>query len=518
MQVNLFIRDFRMKNKVKKIIGGMIFLCLLGIVFMKITYLFSETGREREAILGIKEEGPLDMVYVGASAAYTSWQPLKAWHDCGFTSYTYATGGLPAVSVEHYIKEVLKTKTPELFVVDARPFLLWENNANAKIRYGSDAMDYSLNRFALVKDFLDYRTIAEDDDRLSYYFQIVKYHSNYKDVLASEDNWRLINNKETSKYKGWTFMEYHCPLEMPKGFATKECKALKEENLRILNDLLSYCKEKELKVLFVVYPYAINTEDQKQYNTLQKVVEDAGFDFFNTNFFYEEMNLDFQTDFNDRNHLNCFGAEKYTNFLEKYLVENYTLPDHRGYGEYNSWDELYLQFKEDEAETKKNVQEMIDNKERGEKAAELLPTVTDPIRWAALANNNNFTALISTVGQWKADDIELCTILDQFGIKESDDRYVLKVISGYNDELLDLKGDESIKETCEIGKAETVHGESSVEITSGLTGSLSVDDIKYVFDADGIYVGIYNNNTSQMIDLVRIICQNKGMEIVHLGV
>ena len=108
--------------------------------------------------------------------------------------------------------------------------------------------------------------------------------------------------------------------------------------------------------------------------------------------------------------------------------------------------------------------------------------------------------------------------MDQFGIKESDDRYVLKVVSGYNDELLDLKSDESIKETCEIGKEETVHGESSVEITSGLTGSLSVDDIKYIFDADGVYVGIYNNNTNQMIDLVRIICQNKGMEIVHLGV
>ena len=211
MQVNLFIRDFRMKNKAKKIIGCMVFLCLIAIVFMKITYLFSGSGREREAILGIKEEGPLDMVYVGASAAYTSWQPLKAWNDCGFTSYTYATGGLPAVSVEHYIKEVLKTKTPELFVVDARTFLLWDDNAYVKIRYGSDSMDYSLNRFSLVKDFFDYRTIAEGDDRLSYYLQIVKYHSNYKAVLSNEDNWKLINNKEVSKYKGWTFYGVSLP-------------------------------------------------------------------------------------------------------------------------------------------------------------------------------------------------------------------------------------------------------------------------------------------------------------------
>lgn len=505
-----------MKNKGKKIIGCMVFLCLLGIVFMKITYLFSETGREREAILGIKEEGPLDMVYVGASAAYTSWQPLKAWNDCGFTSYTYATGGLPAESLKHYMEEVLKTKNPELFVVDARTFLLWDENATAKIRYGSDSMDYSLNRFSLVKDFLDYRTVEEKDDRLSYYLQIVKYHSNYKSVLAGEENWNLIHNRKSSKYKGWTFMEYHAPLEVPQDFETDQCEELREENRRILDNLLAYCREKELRVLFVVYPYAIGKEDQKQYNTMKRVVEEAEFDFLNANLYYEEMNLDFQTDFNDRNHLNCFGAEKYTEFLEKYLIENYSLPDHREDQEYASWNDLYIEFKADEKATKANVQKMIDNKNRGEKVAELLPSVPDPNRWVALSDDDNFTVLISTAGEWKDDSTDFRAILNQLDIADSENKYVCKIISGHDDVLLDCMSDESIREACEIGEAGTVHGKSKVEIASGEKGYLSVDNREYVFDNDGIYVGVYNNNTNQMIDVVKIICQNEEVQFIHL--
>lgn len=507
-----------MKNKVKKIIGCMVFMCLIGTVFMKITYMFSQTGREREAILGIKEEGPLDMVYVGASAAYTSWQPLKAWNDYGFTSYTYATGGLPAVSVEHYIREVLKTQNPELFVVDARPFLLWDDNASAKIRYGSDSMDYSLNRFSMVKDFLDYRTVAEDDDRLSYYLQIVKYHSNYQAVLSEEENWNLINNREISKYKGWTFMEYHCPLEAPQDFETDQCEELREENRRILDKLLSYCREKELKVLFVVYPYSLTREEQTRYNTIQKVVEEAGFDFLNTNLHYEEMNLDFQTDFNDRNHLNCFGAEKYTDFLERYLAENYALPDHRGDEEYHSWDELFIQFKEDEVVTKTNVQEMIDKKRQGEKVAEVLPSMENPLLWSALIPNDNFTILISTVGDWKGDSVDFRAILNQLGIDESKEKYVMKVTSGCDDELVNCMSNDSIQESFEIGAAETAHGKSYVEITSGEKGYLSVDDSEYVFDDDGVYVGVYNNNTNRMIDVVKIICWDEEIQFIHLKV
>lgn len=515
MQQSLYIKGFNMKNKIKKIVSCIIFLCIIYIIFLKITYLFSETGYNRLNIVGIKEEEPLDVIYVGASAAFVYWQPLKAWNDCGFTSYSYATVGLPAESIQHYIEEVLKTQAPELIVIDARPFQLWSEEVDAKIRYGSDSMSYSLNRFSLVKDYFDSRTVTEDVDVLSHYLQIIKYHTNYQDVLSNEENWRMINNRGISEYKGWTFMEYHCPLEEPKDFETDQCIELAEGSRKILDKLLVYCKEKELKVLFVVSPYSITKEEQKVYNEIQKIVENEGFDFLNANLYYDKMGLDFQTDFNDYNHVNCFGAEKYTCFLEEYLMEKYSLPDHRGKEEYASWDELYIKFKEDEVITKSNMQKIIDKKRQGEKAAELLPTIEDPMQWVVLADNDNFTALISTVGEWKSDSMDFGAILSQFGICDGEDNYFLKVISGQDDTLVDIKSADNIREVCDIGEDGIRQGQSHVEIASGEKGYLSIDDVEYVFDEDGVYIGIYNNNTNQLVDLVKIEGQNDRVHLKH---
>lgn len=515
MRLNLYIKDFNMKNKSKIILSCGIFLCILYVIFLKITYLFSETGYNRLNITGIKEEEPLDMVYVGASAAFVYWQPLKAWNDCGFTSYSYATVGLPAESIQYYIEEVLKTHTPELFVIDARPFQLWDESVDVKIRHGSDSMDYSLNRFSLVKDYLDSRTVTEDTDILSYYLQIVKYHTNYQEVLANEENWKMINNKRDSEYKGWTFMEYHCPLEEPKDFNTDECAELPKGSQKILEDLLSYCKEKKLKVLFVVCPYSITREEQKIYNTIQKIVEEEGFDFLNTNFYFDKMNLDFQTDFNDYNHVNCFGAEKYTDFLEKYLMENYRLPDRRGEERYASWDNSYAKFKEDEVITKTNVQQMIDAKKQGEEVAGLLPMVTDPMQWAMLADNCNFTILISTVGEWQSDSIDFQAILNQFRISDKEEKFCLKITSGQDDELVDIMSNDGVKESCDIGEDGIRQGQSHVEIASGEKGYLSINGAEYVFGEDGIYIGVYNNNTNQMVDVVKMTCRNAQMQLEH---
>lgn len=514
-RLNLYIKDFNMKNRSKKILSCGIFLCILYVIFLKITYLFSETGYNRLNIVGIKEEDPLDMVYVGASAAFVYWQPLKAWNDCGFASYSYATVGLPAESIKYYIEEVLKTQDPELFVIDARPFQLWDENVDAKIRYSTDSMGYSLNRFSLVKDYFESRTVTEEVDVLSYYLQIIMYHTNYKKVLSNEENWKMINNKGKSKYKGWTFMEYHCPLEEPEAFETDECAELPESSRKLLDDLLSYCKEKELKVLFVVCPYSITKGDQKTYNTIQKIVEEEGFDFLNTNLYFDEMNLDFQTDFNDYNHVNCFGAEKYTDFLEKYLMENYHLPDRRGEALYASWNDLYAEFKADEAITKMNVQQMIDAKRQGEEAAELLPMVSDPMQYAVLADNCNFTILISTVGEWKGDSIDFQAIMNQFGISDREEKFCLKITSGQDDELVDILSADNIIESCDIGEDGIRQGQSHAEIASGEKGYLSVNGVEYVFKDDGVYIGVFNNNTNQMIDVVKITCWNDEMQLEH---
>ena len=89
-----------------------------------------------------------------------------------------------------------------------------------------------------------------------------------------------------------------------------------------------YCDEKQIEVLFVVSPKVLDKEEQSIYNSLKDIVEGRGYQYLNANEHYEEMELDFSKDFFNGNHTNCFGAEKYTRFLEDYIVEHYDMPDH----------------------------------------------------------------------------------------------------------------------------------------------------------------------------------------------
>lgn len=347
--------------KLRKVCSCFLFLVILCCSFVKVTYLFRETGTDRVHIMGIKEEHMLDMVYIGGSNVTVFWQPMKAWNDCGFTSYNYATNSFQAEMTEYYVREMLKTQKPKVVVIGLRSFQFWseDNFSEDGLRNGSDSMDiFSINRLGMVKKYLDSR--SQRESVFPYYFDILKYHSNYTQVLGNRINWVYTNNTITNASKGWEWSASTSKmLETPQNFQTSERAELDAGCIGILEDLLEICKEENLQVLFVVSPYSIVKEDQMKYNTMKDIIEENGFQFLNANEYYDEMGIDFTKDFHNANHVNCFGAEKYTKFLEEYLIDTYHLPDHRGEAQYVDWDQEYARFAEQETKIKINIEEMI---------------------------------------------------------------------------------------------------------------------------------------------------------------
>ena len=135
-------------------------------------------------VVGIREEEPLDMIYVVGSAAFVYWEPLKAWNDCGFSSYNLATDTIQAESIKYYIKYALEHHNPRLFVVGVRAFQYYEKEVGgeAGIRNSSDSLDLGIDRINLVNEYLNNRIIDENIDEFSLYIDIMRYHSNYINI------------------------------------------------------------------------------------------------------------------------------------------------------------------------------------------------------------------------------------------------------------------------------------------------------------------------------------------------
>lgn len=351
-----------MKKRMKRILSFTLFSVILLNVFLAATYLFrSYHNYDQIHIRGIKNEkkDSIDMVYIGGSAAFVYWQPLKAWNDCGLSSYLMATNTLQAEMIQYYIEEVQIYQNPQLYVIDVRPFQYWGPDADeAGIRNGSDSMgEFSFIRWKMLNAYIGNRNFPENSHRLSFYFDIAKYHTN-QDALPSPKNWKAIYSQEPALNKGFEWIDNYANLDHPVGFETDNCVELPYGAIQTLEKLLTYCKSKQLQVLFVVCPYCITKDHQERYNFLQKVIEENGFQFLNTNLYLEEMGLDFSTDFYHIAHVNCFGAEKYTAFLEKYIEANYTLPDHRGEAAYDSWDLDFERFSQEELHHKEVIRSL----------------------------------------------------------------------------------------------------------------------------------------------------------------
>jgi hypothetical protein len=66
------------------------------------------------------------------------------------------------------------------------------------------------------------------------------------------------------------------------------------------------------------------------------------------NFVYEDLDINYATDCMDESHhLNMSGAKKVTDYIGKYLLNNYNITDKRKVSEYNFWYTDYEEYKAD---------------------------------------------------------------------------------------------------------------------------------------------------------------------------
>lgn len=107
------------------------------------------------------------------------------------------------------------------------------------------------------------------------------------------------------------------------------------------------------------------------YNYMDEIIAGYGYEFLNLNDHYEEIGLDFASDFSDYGgHTNALGAEKCTKFLGGYLSGMYGIEDRRGQEGYESWDAAYVQWKEELAQAKETIARRIEEGDFAELAVE----------------------------------------------------------------------------------------------------------------------------------------------------
>ena len=351
-------------QKWKNLIKALVFLGIFGFLFIHVSYILRPYAgsASRKNICGFYAEpsDSLDIVCVGASSVFAFWEPMKLWQDKGIASYNYATGILPPQMIKPELEEIRKTQKPQLFLIELHPFTVGEDgyyqeqevanmDHDVPLRNSLDNMKYSTGRLRAIFD-----AVPDDRDRLPYVIDLMKYHTEWTRLWDRQS--LLFWRNETNDYtRGFKLVDQYRPLKVEDFSSVTEERPVSQRLEDILTDLLDYCRDEELPVLFIVNVYNQTRKDKEEYNYIKRIVESYGFPYLNTNDDAETIGVDFARDYYDNSHTNIFGSEKYMDYMEAYLDANYTFPDHRDDPAYDRWDRDYEKWEAEAAQVKETI-------------------------------------------------------------------------------------------------------------------------------------------------------------------
>ena len=288
-------------------------------------YVLCRADNNRERIKGfyLEEEDTLDMVIIGASEVYTGYAAAYAYSSYGFTSYPIATQSNTVLNYLACVKEAVRTQHPQLLVIEING-MLYDNSQldnEVNMRRIADNMPNNASKRELTAQFDDY-------DLTDAYLPIMKYHSVWEDfpiglewsgsqLLSRVRGHNLLKGVTTTTktYQGSDKL-YNTDPKLTKAPLVERCE-------QALIELLEYCKQEELNVVFVRFPHLVNLKGVRRLRrsmTAADIIRSYGFEYYGLDDKFDEIGLEPHRDFYDTEHVNVYGQKKLTDYLSKMIA------------------------------------------------------------------------------------------------------------------------------------------------------------------------------------------------------
>lgn len=305
-----------------------------------------------------------DVLFMGTSHVINAVFPMELWNNYGITSYNFGGHSNQLATTYWVMKNSLDYAKPKVMVIDCLALeSMQKTSSNFSYAHLSlDTFPISLTKIATVNDLLDddeidrlvdegLTTDAEKRTKLGLLWDYSVYHSRWEEYLTSDD----FNPSATLEYGAESRVQISAPGQIvpnPKTTFTDETVGMK-----YLKKIIEECQQNDIEVLLTYLPFPIGSESQWiSANTVQKIADEYNVNYIN---FQEENIVDFETDCYDSNsHLNPSGAWKVTNYLGKYLKENYNVDDHRNDTKYNYWNEDFEKYESMKNERLGGIQDL----------------------------------------------------------------------------------------------------------------------------------------------------------------
>lgn len=327
-----------MKGRIVGVIKVVCFLTLLLISIVGTTKLFQRKDSVIKYTDFYEQEEDFDVLFLGSSHVVNAIFPMELWEDYGIVSYNCGGHGHQIATTYWHMQNLLEHTTPKLIVMDIFGVHYENKYGEAEQLHESfDSMPLSKTKYRAVQDLFDDPTSEDYKDRWSYFWDFSVYHSRWND-LKEED----FNHKVSCEKGAESRINVAVPLDYD---IIGIDKVWAEDSLsqQYLCKIIEDCQRRGIEILLTHIPYPAYTGYQEAGNMTYKIAEQYDIPYID----FVRMNnvVEYTTDcYDEGSHLNPSGARKVTDYLGKYIVENYDIPDRREDEAYTKWHEDYQEY------------------------------------------------------------------------------------------------------------------------------------------------------------------------------
>lgn len=184
----------------KKTIRAVLFISVGVIIFWMLTRIFVPkwTGKIDPATPRIKgyyleEKNTIDVLAVGASDVGRGFSPITLWNDYGITSYNLGTSNQTMALAYYVIKEAIQYQDIKTVILDMDAAFVEKNAPEGEYRKLFDNIKFGKNKLEALEE-----PDLEMDNKLSYIFPLIRFHSRWGELEDNDFRIAKKYNKSTS--------------------------------------------------------------------------------------------------------------------------------------------------------------------------------------------------------------------------------------------------------------------------------------------------------------------------------
>lgn len=305
-----------MKKLFKVILFILIFLLILSLLWKILIRKGDGFGSDVYSFYSL-EDNSLDIVFFGSSHCYSTFSPYVIEEKTGLKSYNFSTQQQPINITYHFMVETLKTQKPAYFVLETRMFAVDdEYMEEGVVRDALDKMKMSPNKIEAINE-----SVENPEDRTSYYFNIIKYHSRFMEI-GVEEIMNAIKGKsiDNNGFVGLPSSQ-DVYIDNTNALSISETTDLSNKNLEFFNKIIDLCKQNNITLILTKSPCILTDDDQKHYNKVKEIAEENHIRYIDYNYMFDELDFTFPDDFYDYGHLSKSGAEKVTTNFSNFIYQ-----------------------------------------------------------------------------------------------------------------------------------------------------------------------------------------------------